>query len=358
MKERNLKVYSFEEAFSFSSLLDAHRKCRCNKSHKREVVEFELNLDRNILKLSKDILGGTYKIARYRSFFVYEPKKRNIESLNYKHRLVQAVLCKKILEPVLERHLIESNCACRCAKGTDYARGLMLQYLHKVARKYKNKAHFLKCDVRKYFASIDHEILISKLKKLNFEDRVMDLLELIINSHNADIGVGIPIGNQTSQWFALFYIDEIDRIIKEKFRCKFYVRYMDDLVIIDHDLDKLKKLKKFIIERGEKIKLSFNKKTQICSLSQGVGFIGHLYRVDSIGKIYKNIKQSSKLRLKCAIKKIAFLYDNNLIDNHYISTRLVCYKGNYTKFFEREYLKKVLNNNLSQFVLRNSCFWY
>lgn len=343
MKERNLIIHSFADAFSFSSLLDMHQKCRSCKSHKREVVEFELNLDRNLIKLSNDILTGKYTISHYRKFFVYEPKKRVIESLNYKHRLVQAVLCKKILEPVLERHLIEANCACRCSKGTDYARKLLYNYLKKIARKYKDNAYVLKCDVSKYFASINHNILINKLEKLNFEDKVMNLLKIIIDSHNSESGVGIPIGNQTSQWFALFYLDEIDRIIKEKFKCKFYVRYMDDLVIIDNDLFKLKLLKKTIINSGEKLKLSFNKKTQICRISQGFGFIGHNYSVNFNGKILKKIKQSSKIRLKTAFKRIAFLFANNLVTNHYIMVRLACYNSYYTTFYEKQYLLHILD---------------
>lgn len=346
MKERNLTIYSFEETFSFSSLLDAHRKCRSCKSHKREVIDFEMNLDRNLLRLSNDLLSGKYRISHYRNFVIYEPKKRNIESLSYKHRLVQFVLCKKILEPVFERHLIETNCACRCSKGTGYARDMFELYLHKVSRKYKNKAYFLKCDVRKYFASINHEILLQKLKTLNFEPQVFHLLKTIIDSHNRQSGIGIPIGNQTSQWFALLYIDEIDRIIKEKFRCKYYVRYMDDLVIIDNDLEKLKRLKQCIIERGEKLKLSFNKKTQICSFSQGVGFIGHFYKVDKNGKIYKKMKQSSKIRIKTALKRISFLIDKKLVDESYLKDRLVCYKSYYTSFYEKQYLNRQLNKYL------------
>ncbi len=350
MKERNLNVYSFEETFSFSSLLDAHKKCRSCKSHKREVIDFEINLDRNLQKLSNDLLSGRYNISHYRNFVIYEPKKRNIESLSYKHRIVQSVLCRKILEPVLERHLIQTNCACRCSKGTGYARDMFELYLHKVARKCKNKAYFLKCDVKKYFASIDHEILLQKIKKLNFDIRVYNLIKIIIDSHNRQTGIGIPIGNQTSQWFALLYIDEIDRIIKEKFRCKFYVRYMDDLVIIDNDLNKLKNLKQAIIEGGNKLKISFNKKTQICSFSQGVGFIGHLYNVDTNGKVHKKLKHSSKNRIKTAIKKMKFLFDNSLIDESYINNRLVCYKNYYTSFYEKQFLfkqlSKAINNNL------------
>jgi len=345
MNTPNLKVYSFEEAFSFQSLLDAHQRCRRNKNHKREVVDFELNLTQNIIKLSNAILNGTYEIPCYRNFVIFEPKKRNIESLGYRHRLVQAVLCKKILEPVLERHIIQTNCACRCSKGTGYARDMFELYLHKMAKKKKSNAYFLKCDVRKYFASIDHEILIQKLAKAGFETKAFNLIKLIINSHNQNTGVGIPIGNQTSQWFALFYLDEVDRLIKEKLRLKYYVRYMDDLVIIGDDLEYLKFCKREIIKKGEKLKLSFNKKTQIRSFKTGVSFIGHLYKVNESGKVFKLLKYDTKKRVKDNFKRMSFFYEQNLLDKSVIYDKVTCYKNYYNSFYGKNFISGLIKKH-------------
>jgi len=341
MQKSNLIVSSFEEAFSFDSLLTAHKKCRCNKNHKREVISFEVNLFQNLLKLSNSILNGTYNIESYRNFFVYEPKKRNIESLSYRHRLVQYVLCKQILEPVLERRLIYTNCACRCSKGTGFARDMFELYLHKLAKKKKSKAYFLKCDVSKYFASIDHEILLEKLHKINFEPKAYNLIKLIIDSHNQDTGKGVPIGNQTSQWFALLYLDSIDRFIKEKLRCKYYVRYMDDLILLSDDVDYLKNCRKQIIEFGKSLKLNFNKKTQVRSFKEGVSYIGFLYKVLENGRVVKTLKSQTKKRLKHNVKQMSFFYNQKMVDKEYLAVRVVSYHNFYNGYNNIKYVDKL-----------------
>lgn len=327
MKKPNLRVYSFEEAFSFGEFLKAHKICRRNKGHKREVIEFELNLYENALKLSSSVLNGTYKIVKYRKFEIFEPKKRIIESLPYKHRLVQYLLCKNILEPMLEPRFIHANAACRCGKGTDFARNLFETYLRKVAKKYKGEAYFLKCDVRKYFASINHKFLLEKFEKLPFEEKTFSLLKMIIKSGGET--KGLPIGNLTSQWSALFYLNNIDRIIKEQFQMKYYVRYMDDLVLISNDYTKLLEVKKRVVFEGEKLGLIFNEKTQISKVSQGITFIGYRYVITKSGKLLKLLTQNTKKRIKSNLKRLYFLKNNNLADADFLDVRVGCYLNFY-----------------------------
>lgn len=321
---------SYDEAFSFESLLDAHTRCRRSKQHKREVVDFELKLSRNIVDLERSLKNGTYKISNYRSFNIYEPKKREIESLSYKHRLVQMSLCKNILEPAIEPKLIYSNAACRVGKGTDFARTLFEGFFKKAAKKFNNKFYVLKCDVSKFFASINHEMLIQKLAKLNLEQKVFDLLKYIINSNNKDLGKGLPIGNQTSQWFALLYLNDLDHFIKEGLGCKYYVRYMDDFMIIHESKKFLNNCKQKIIHFGLNEKLNFNKKTQVIKSTQGVCFLGKFYKILSSGKLKISLKQANKHRIRNNLKVAIFLAKNNFSNYENIVQRVSSYKYNYT----------------------------
>jgi len=107
----------------------------------------------------------------------------------------------------------------------------------------RTKFFFLKIDISKYFASIQHKILKQKLLRCGFEERELQLMFAFIDSSNFETGVGLPLGNQTSQWFALLYLDEIDRLIKEKLKIKFYIRYMDDLILIHQNKTKLRDCK-------------------------------------------------------------------------------------------------------------------
>ena len=115
------------------------------------------------------------------------------------------------------------------------------EFLRKFYRQYGTRGYFLKCDVRKYFDNIDHKVLKQRLAAFP-DERVRDLLFMIIDSHNKDTGKGLPLGNQTSQWFSLYYLDPIDRLIKEKYRIKYYTRYMDDLILIHEDKEYLKEV--------------------------------------------------------------------------------------------------------------------
>ncbi len=188
-----------------------------------------------------------YKVGTYKQFKIYEPKERIIEALPYKDRVVLMALCSNIIEPKFERRLIYDNVACRKGKGTDFGIKRLEKFLHSYYKKFKtNQGYVLKCDVRKYFQNIDHTILFNKLKKEKFDEDEIWILKLIIDSKNQENGVGLPIGNQTSQWFGLYYLDEIDRLIKEKLRIKYYVRYMDDMILLHNDKEYLKYCKEKI----------------------------------------------------------------------------------------------------------------
>lgn len=182
-----------EQAFSFEKLLEAHKKCRRSKQHKRETINFEINLSQNLSTLSKQILSKNYKIGEYKQFKIYEPKERLVEALSYKDRIVLMALCTNIIEPVMEKRLIYDNVACRKNKGTDFGIKRLRYFLTKYYKKYGSNGYVLKCDIRKYFQSINHEILFNKLKKEKFDKEDIQILKTIIDSTNKESGIGLPI---------------------------------------------------------------------------------------------------------------------------------------------------------------------
>lgn len=335
-----------EESFSFEKLLEAHKKCRCSKQHKRETISFEVNLSQNLTKLSQQIRNKTYQVGDYKQFKIYEPKERIIQALSYKDRVVLMAICNNIIEPKFEKRLIYDNVACRKGKGTDFGIKRLEKFLHSYYRKYGNKGYILKCDVRKYFQNINHEILFNKLKKENFDEDELWILKLILDSKNKETGVGLPIGNQTSQWFGLYYLDEIDRLIKEKLRIKYYVRYMDDMILIYHDKEYLKFCKEQIRKTAENnLKLELNHKTQIASLKNGIDFLGFRHILTENGKVLRLLRSQAKVKLKKNMKILSKLKQQNLVDEDYINIRLNAYHAHICHSNAKSLYRKLKNVN-------------
>ncbi len=318
-----------EEAFTFDKLLQAHKRCRRSKQHKKDTISFEINLSTNLAELSKSLLNQTYKIGNYKQFYIYEPKKRNIEALSYKDRVVLMAYCTHILEEKIEKKLIYDNVACRKGKGTFFGIKRLEHFLRDFFKKNKtNHGYFLKCDIKKYFQSINHNILVSNLQKSGLDDEDMWFVEKLLESKNVQTGVGLPIGNQTSQWFGLFYLNVVDRLIKEKLRIKYYVRYMDDMILVHHDKEYLKHCKKEIEKlANEKLNLELNSKTQIGQLKDGIDFLGFRSVLTKTGKVLVFLRSQAKQRLKKKLKFIGRLKINKLVDDDFVKLRLNAYNA-------------------------------
>ena len=216
----------YEKICDFQNLYKAHLAARRGKRDTKEVIAFELNLAENLIKLTDELKNGTYQVSGYYSFVVHDPKDRVIHALHYRDRVVQHCLCDEVLAPVLDRKLIYDNAACRIGKGTHFAIRRLNRFLHEFYRRYGTDGYFLKCDIRKFFDHIDHSVLKRKLKKVFTDEKILVLLFQIIDSYETSSGRGLPLGNQTSQWFAIYYLDGFDRLIKEKLHIKYYSRYI------------------------------------------------------------------------------------------------------------------------------------
>lgn len=321
-------ISEYDELFTFDNLLNAHYMARKGKCNKKDVILFELNLSSNLWSLYDDLNNRCYAISGYNRFDIYEPKKREIQALAYRDRIVQHVLCDNYLYPLLTNKFIYDNGACQKGKGTDFSLNRLSEFLRDYYKINKsNSGYILKADIHHYFPSIDHETLKWKMRRIIDDRDILKLIEKIIDSFENEPGRGIPIGNQTSQLFALYYLDTVDRQVKEHSHIKYYVRYMDDMVLIHSDKKFLKETLNRMSEMVEdELQLEFNAKTQIFPIKNGVDFLGfHFYLTDS-GKVIRKLKTQSKKRYKHRYRKLKHSYNDGLIE---LEDVLKCFPGYY-----------------------------
>ena len=326
-------------------MYEAYRKASQCKRCNDDVIKFELDLPRNLWSLIEQLDNRTYRINGYHKFMIFDPKKREIQALQFKDRVVQHCLCDNILMPFFENRLIYDNCACRIGKGTHFAMDRLTGFMADHYKKHGTKGYILKYDIRHYFDSVDHEVLKRMLLKVP-DDDVRELLYRIIDSYSADGNGkrGLPIGNQTSQWFALYYLDPMDRIIKEKMHIKYYVRYMDDGILIHESKEVLKETRRQMENIAEALKLEFNSKTQIFPISQGVDFLGFRFYLTDTGKVIRELRTANKRRWKRRLRKFKEDYRNGEKSLDDIMLSMNSYHGHLSHGHTYKLQKKVMKD--------------
>lgn len=320
----------YDRICTFDSLYKAHCTARLCKRKKREVIEFEMDLARNLVDISDQLTARTYHMNGYYHFMVMEPKEREIFAAHYRDRVVLHSVCDEVLVPLFEKLLIYDNAACRKGKGTHFALRRFKGFLREHYKAHGNRGYVLKCDISKYFASIDHEILLGKLRRVIRDDDVFNLIEdYVRNYHTKGMpGVGLPLGNQTSQLFALYYLDGMDRMLKERMRFKHYVRYMDDFLVLHHDKGRLEEAREAVQRYVEsELKLTLNAKTRIIPLSQGVEFLGWRFYLTREGRIRMRLRKQSKNRFARRMKRLAEDYMAGKATEENVRATIASYKG-------------------------------
>ena len=339
-----------DDIFTFENLYEAYKKCRQSKQHKNEVIRFEINLAHNLQKLVDTISKNTYKINGYKTFIITDPKKRNVEALSFKDRMVNKCLCDVALSKRIERKLIFDNCACREGKGTLFARNRLVKFLHdEFYRNNKsNDFYFLKVDIAKYFPSINHHVLIWQLKDCGFSKEELKFIwDIIKAGEYMNKKEGLPLGNQSSQWFALLYLNKVDRFIKEDLRIKGYIRYMDDMILLHNDKKYLQEcLMKIRKICNSELKLLLNEpKTQIGQVKNGIDFLGFNHKMTETGKVNIKLRQSAKIRLRRYIKTMNELHEKEVIDDEYMDIRKKAFIA-HLKYCDDNLLSNIFNKKV------------
>ncbi len=278
----DLAPLAWEELVNMENLLSAWQEFLRGKRGKRGVQEFQLYLMDNILSLHDDLINSAWYHGPYHQFKISDPKPRIIHKATVRDRLLHRAIYRK-LYPVFQPTFIADSFSCQTAKGTHKALERFLQFGRKVSKNNTKTCWILKCDIRKFFHSIDQQILMDILKAHIADQKVIALLQEIIDSFDSDRPqTGLPLGNLTSQLFCNVYMNEFDQFVKNQARVKYYIRYADDFVIFSDSKPCLEYLIPVIQEfLRSRLNLTMHpNKVFIKTLSSGMDFLGWVHFFD------------------------------------------------------------------------------
>jgi retron-type reverse transcriptase len=275
---KKLCSVSFEEVVSMENLCEAWQEFIRGKRKKKDVQAFTLRLGDEIAELHKDLISDEYEHGGYSHFRINDPKPRDIHKAKVRDRLLHHAIHRR-LYPFFASLFISDSFSCQKGKGLHRALERFITLANKASKNNSRTCWVLKCDIRKFFASIDHRILIDILRGRISNPRLLNLLECVIRSFEAQTGKGIPLGNLTSQLFANVYMNEFDQFVKHDLRMKYYARYADDFVFLSHDRSELLScLPKIAAFLSGPLALDLHPdKVFVKTLSSGVDFLGWVH---------------------------------------------------------------------------------
>lgn len=293
----------FEKVTDFGNLYKAYKKAKSGKGYKKSSAKFEVKALEGIHILKEQLESKQYKVSVYNQFYVYEPKQRLIEAAAFKDKVVQHSLCDNVLLPKLQNVFIRNNFAGQIGKGTLFGLNTLKADMLNFYKEYGNSGYILKADITKFFYTIDHDVTKQIIRQHFDDENLLWLCDLIIDSTD---GLGLPLGNQTSQVFALLYLNGLDHYIKENLSIKYYGRYMDDFYLLHPDKEYLKYCLNQITGIITDLKLSLNGKTQIMPFKQGIKFLG-FYTYIKDNQVVCRIRNENKRNAYRKYKKMAYL---------------------------------------------------
>lgn len=369
------------EIFTFEKLYKAYLDCRETKRKTINALKFEYNLERNLFLLLKELQTKKYKPGRSICFVVTAPSAREIFAASFRDRVVHHPLVKEV-EKMAERRLIFDSFACRKNKGTHCAIKRLKIFIKRITKNYRKDGFYLQLDISGFFMAINHNILYSLFEKLISKQNkssdwkndilwlaktiifhkptkdyvikgnpsLFDLLPLRKSLFNSLEGKGLPIGNYSSQFFANIYLNELDQFAKRELKCKNYVRYVDDFILLDRDKEKLKCFESKInifIKNNLDLELNLNK-TKLLPISKGIDFLGYFVKFD-----YVLVRQIVVARLKNRLLKYSLSQNDKCgnidIDKVKILLAVVnSYYGHFIHAFTYNLRKDIFENHLGK----------
>lgn len=286
---------------SFENLRTAARRALKGKRSSSKACLFHLDLERNLLGLQDELIGGDYRPGSYRTFWISDPKRRMISVAPFRDRIIHHALVQ-VLEPAFENRFIHHSYACRRGRGTHAALNTFREWA-------RSSRYLLKMDIRKFFPTIDHRILKDRINSVIKDPQVLQLCDILIDSSNAqerllqhfpgdalltplERRVGLPIGNLTSQFFGNVYLDQLDQFVTARLGVRRYLRYGDDFAICHPDKACLRDLRYHIAEFLGTLRLRLNEgKSRVRRLSEGVEFLGFVHLPDRVRLRSENVRR-------------------------------------------------------------------
>lgn len=324
----------------FGWLLEAYRNARKGKRYRAEIMTFSAHLEDNLLVIQNGMVTGDYELGPYRKLWVYVPKKRLVMALPFPDRIVQWSLYQ-YLNPIYDKLFIEDSYACRKGKGSHKAAKRLQYWMRQVERKPGPGWYVLKLDISKYFYRVSHEKLLAILARRVKDPDMMAFLRAVIDCRAEPFGlprgrkpddtapeewlydVGMPIGNLTSQLFANIYLNELDQFCKHRLKIHYYIRYMDDVIILGPDKETLQawrsEIEAFL---RDELALDLNDKTSIRPMRQGVEFVGV-----RIWPTHMKLRKSTVRRLKAEVRKFSERYAAGIYSREDFDRRIASVRG-------------------------------
>ena len=273
-------------------------------------MEFSMKLSENVFNLHRDLLKKTYVHGSYQSFGISDPKPRKIHKATVRDRLLHHAIYR-VAYPYFEKRFIYDSYSCRDNKGTHKAINRFLRFYREVSLNSKKTCWVLKCDVRKFFHSIDHEKLLEIITRHKIDAGTVWLISRVVKSFDSSVfGKGLPLGNLTSQLLVNIYMNELDQFVKHELKVKQYIRFADDFVILHKDRDYLSnllvKIKSFL---SEKLFLELHpNKVFVKTISSGVDFLGWVQFPK-----YRVLRTSTKRRM---LKKLSLFSAKETVNSY------------------------------------------
>ena len=339
----------YYEPITFENVYLIWNVVRKTCKNKKAIFRYHIHKNTNNYHLYNVLISRSYKPYPFRLFLIFEPKPRLVMSQTVGDKIINHFVAKFYLLPYLEKKLIDSNVATRKGRGSKYAEKLLSDYINKIRIKHPNREIYaLKIDISKYFYNISHELLLQMLSRDIRDKNVLNIIKIIIDEtdkpyinetieklnkkYNTTIpyyktGTGLSIGAMTSQFLAIYFLNDLDHFIKEQLRCKYYIRYMDDFIILDINKEKLIKIWNILKQKVSDLRLSINPKSNITKLSIGICFLGYKYKIEN----EKFIVSYRKKTIKKISRKLQKLRQYDLLK----------YYKSYGSYYG--YLKKIKN---------------
>ncbi len=302
-------THTYEDIISIENLLEAWQEFVCGKRGKEDILEFQANLMNNIFSLHHDLKNHTYTHGSYHAFNINDPKPRNIHKATVRDRLLHHAIYRK-LYLFFDRTFIADSYSCRREKGTHRAFNRFRAYAYKVSKNHTCTCWVLKCDIRKFFASVNHDMLYGIFRRYIPDERILWLIERVVDSFHVMPGVGLPLGNLTSQLFVNIYMNEFDQWVKHILKAKYFIRYADDFVFLSHDRVQLEvtlpQVQHFL---QEKLRLRLHPdKVSVSTVASGVDFLGWVHFPD-----HRVLRTSTKRRM---LKRVMFSDDEAVFESY------------------------------------------
>lgn len=342
------KEINSEAVFGYEALWNSMMKCKNGVMWKPSTMSFYISGVENVNRMCKQLENGTYKTSKPKPILITYPKRREGLSINFKDRVLQRSINDNVLYPSTSRSFILDNCACQKGKGTDFARKRLKQHWWNYYCNHGFKGYVLQIDISGYYPNLRHDVVNDTFRQY-LNEEIYEMVESILNFQYSG-EVGYNPGSQMVQIAGITVPNKNDHFIKERLHCKHYIRYMDDLWILEEDLDRLKLILEAIRILYKRIGLTLHpKKTKIIDITKDTFlFLGFKYRFTSTGKVIMTLDPQNVKHMKRKLRRMVKKAKRGEMSKETIDNSLQCWinhamKGNSWKLVQRmnEYYKKL-----------------